>query len=263
MLALFLVSGGDFKGVIAQAELALALGTELQNPSLLALSNCALGYALSTTHPELAMPHLENAISISAIVANEQARDVSARRLARVKAALGDLLGALEIYATSLDYTRHIGATLAVALTCESLAVDLSRADIPTPPRTIFGAPSTGRRVSGNPFVGRGATIEHLRETMSESVYEACAAARPDHGQRRARRLHPVRARRDRRESPRHLSFGPPTRTDAAVSPDAGCATGDLCVRFGASAKSCRRLVAADLARPASPSAILDSVVWP
>jgi hypothetical protein len=177
MLALFLASGGDFESAIAQAELALALGTELQNPSLLAVSNCALGYALSTTHPELAMPHLEHAISISGIVANEMARDVSERCLARVKAALGDLHGALEIYAASLDYTTGIGASMAVALTCESLAVDLTRAGYHDLAATIFGAleaPDDAYR--GNPIVGRGAAIEQLRDAMSESAYETCAA---------------------------------------------------------------------------------------
>jgi predicted ATPase/class 3 adenylate cyclase len=177
MLALFLASGGDFESAIAQAELALALGTELQNPSLLAVSNCALGYALSTTHPELAMPHLEHAISISGIVANEMARDVSERCLARVKAALGDLHGALEIYAASLDYTTGIGASMAVALTCESLAVDLTRAGYHDLAATIFGAlEATDDAYRGNPIVGRGAAIEQLRDAMSESAYETCAA---------------------------------------------------------------------------------------
>jgi predicted ATPase/class 3 adenylate cyclase len=177
MLALFLGSAGDVEGAVTQAERAAALGAELENPSLLAISACALGYALSRTDPDRAMPYLEHAISMSAIVANDMARDISERCLARVKAARGDLLGALEIYSTSLDYTMGLGASLAIALTCESLAVDLARAGYHDVAATIFGAlESPDHAYRGNPLVGRDAVIDQLREAMPETEYEACVA---------------------------------------------------------------------------------------
>ena len=176
MLALFLASGGAFKDAIAQAERASTLAGELENPSLLAIAHCAHGYALSTTDPEVAVPHLELALSMSAIVANEMARDVSARCLARIKAARGDLLGALRIYSASLHYATGRGAALAVALTCESLAVDFAHAGYHDVAATIFGAlDAPADDIRGNPFVGRDIAIEQLHDAMSESEYTRCA----------------------------------------------------------------------------------------
>ena len=100
-----------------------------------------------------------------------------ARCLGRAKAALGDFLGALEIYGASLEYAMSLGATLAIALTCESVAVDMTHAGYHDVAATIFGAleaPDDAYR--GNPLVGKQTAIAHLREALSESEYEKCLA---------------------------------------------------------------------------------------
>jgi predicted ATPase/class 3 adenylate cyclase len=177
MLALFLASGGDIDAAVTQAERALALAGELENPSLFAISGCALGYALSTVDPERATPHLEAAIATSAGVANDMAHDIAARCLARVRARRGDIGTAAELYRNCLDRAIDLGGGLPIALTCESLAVDLTDTGHHDVAATIFGAleaPADAYR--GNPMVRRAAAIDRLHQLMSDTKYEQCAA---------------------------------------------------------------------------------------
>jgi predicted ATPase len=177
MLALFLASGGDIDAAVSQAERALGLARELENSSLFAISQCALGYALSTVDPERAIPHLETAIAASADVANEMAHDIAERCLARVSARRGDLGTAAALYRDCLDRAIDLAGGLPIALTCESLAVDLTATDHHDVAATIFGAleaPADAYR--GNPMVRRADAISRLHQLISNTKYEECVA---------------------------------------------------------------------------------------
>jgi predicted ATPase/class 3 adenylate cyclase len=177
MLALLLASGGDIDAAITQAERALAVARELENPSLFAISQCALGYALSTVDPERAIPHLEAAISLSAEVANDMAHDIAERCLARVRARRGDLATAAKLYRNCLDRATDLGGALPIALTCESLAVDLTDTSHYDVAATIFGALETpADAYRGNPMVPRAAAAERLQQLISDTNYERYAA---------------------------------------------------------------------------------------
>jgi predicted ATPase/class 3 adenylate cyclase len=177
MLSLLLATHGDIDAAVARAQDGSTLGRELANPSLSALAECALGYALSAVDPEVAVVHLERAITMSELVANEMARDVSSRALARAKASLGDLGGALEAYAASLEYSMDVGASMAVHLACESLAVTLTRVGHHDVAATIFGAlEAPDGDYQGNPFVGGDLAMAQLRAAMPDRDYEQTVA---------------------------------------------------------------------------------------
>jgi hypothetical protein len=157
------------------AEQAHTFGAELGNPTLLALSETTMGYALSAVDPDAAIPRLEAGLSVLRAHRDETLRYTGERCLARLLAARGELLRALEIYATVLDLSMESGAGMQIWLTFESLGVDLAAAGYHDVAAIILGALEADTDAYGNPTVGRGAAIEALKGTMGEKNFDECA----------------------------------------------------------------------------------------
>jgi hypothetical protein len=178
MLAMFLTTYGETEKAVQQAETAFALGSQLGNPTLLAVSEVALGYALRTVDPARALPHLQEGVSIARLVGNDMAQGIGERVLAEMLAASGDLIGALETYLAVLESVRALlGARVPLALTCRSIAIDLAAAGYHHIAATMFGALAALLEVDqGVSLAGREAAIETLRGAMGTTDFEECAA---------------------------------------------------------------------------------------
>jgi hypothetical protein len=176
MLALFLATAGGSDRAVQLAEQAHTFGAELESPTLLALSETAVGYALSTVDPDAAIPHLETGLSLLRARRDQMMmRYTGERCLARLHAARGELRRALEIYATVLNLSMGSGSAMQVRLTCESLGVDLTAAGFHDAGATILGAIEADTDAyPGNPMVKRGAAIATLQRTMGEKNFDEC-----------------------------------------------------------------------------------------
>ena len=177
MVAMFFATASEFDDAVRNAEHAVDLASEVMTPSLIAMSETALGYALSTVDPERAIPHLELASTQARTVGNQLACEVSERCLARLLAARGDLFAALEIYRSRLESGLETGGDLQLMLACESIAVDLAAAGYTDVAATLLGgleAPDGGYQ--GNPLRNRHAAIDGLKHAMGPQPFEGCTA---------------------------------------------------------------------------------------
>ena len=173
LLAMMLTAAGDERRAVEYAESARSLALEVSNPTLIAVSEVALGYALETTDPDRAIAHLEEGVARATPLTNDMATSVGWRCLARLRAARGDTLGALEAYMTTIEGAIQTGAGLATTLICETLARDLTNAGHHELAAILMGAleqPLTSYQGSERL---RTETIRNLRNRMSPAEYEA------------------------------------------------------------------------------------------
>lgn len=190
MLSMFLTTYGDSQRAVQRAEQAFALGSELGNPTLLAVSEVALGYALTAVDRQRARVHLEAGMSTSRLVGNDMARSIGERKLAEILAAAGDLIGALETYLAVLEHAMEFGVRLPVALTCRSIAVDLAAAGYHDVAATMFGALESRLSVDqGNPLMWREAAIARLQRATGTTNFDDRAARGGGDGRRSTRSL--------------------------------------------------------------------------
>jgi predicted ATPase/class 3 adenylate cyclase len=176
-IAMLFASAGDSDRAVQLADQAHLIGAELSNPTLLALSDTAAGYALSKVNPDAALARLEAGLPILRALKNETLRYTGERCLARLLTARGDLAKACGIYAAVLDQAASDGSVMQIRLTCESLGVDLVAAGYHDDAAILFGAlevPSD--TYGGNPFVGRAEAIENLRGVVGPARFDEFAA---------------------------------------------------------------------------------------
>jgi predicted ATPase len=179
MLSLFLTTYGDTDRAVQRAQEAFALGSELGNPTLLAVSEVSLGSALKTVDPQRARVHLQAGVSRSRLVGNDMARSIGERKLAELLAAAGDLIGALETYLDVLEHATEFGVRLPVAMTCRSIAIDLATAGYDEIAATMFGALESRLDVDhGEPLMQREATVERLHRAIGTKFDERAARGR-------------------------------------------------------------------------------------
>jgi hypothetical protein len=177
LLAIFLTVARDHDAAVRRAEQAHALASELGNPSLNAVAEMSLGFALSPIDPDAAIAHLRASLAMSNFATIEMVYDVGGRCLARLLAREGKFIAALKTYADCLDHAMDIGARIGITLACDSLTVDLVPAGRTELAATLFGAlevPMANYR--GNPLIARDAARDALRHTMGEQRFEECAA---------------------------------------------------------------------------------------
>jgi hypothetical protein len=170
-LAMFVASHGDTESAVQLAEGARAVGVELGNPTLLGLSDVAMGYAFSTIDADAAIPHLEKGLAVLRAVGNETIRYTGERSLARLFAQRGEISRALDIYANVLEACRADGSAMQIKMTCESVAVDLATAGHHEDAATILGALG-GQHTVPSPFVNRRAATDALQHTMGSRFHE-------------------------------------------------------------------------------------------
>jgi predicted ATPase len=128
---------GHTDAAIERAEQAIALATEVG--IRLAPAEAALGYALSGTDPERAIPHLAAAWELSKEQGNEAMLYVSGTSLAGLLAARGEVEQALERYAALLDDVAEKRNPMLLTLTCDSLGIALSNLGHTTASAIILG----------------------------------------------------------------------------------------------------------------------------
>ena len=151
MTAMFFATASEFDDAVLKAEHAVALASEVMTPSLIAISETALGYALSTVDPERALSHLELASSQAKIVGNQLGIDLTARCLARLLAARGDLLAALEIIAPA---SRVASRQVFVCSSCSPASASPST----SPPKDTTCSPPSSWAASKRRTVATRAT---------------------------------------------------------------------------------------------------------
>jgi hypothetical protein len=104
------------------------------------------------------------------------ARNVGERYVAQIRAAGGNLVGALETYVTVLKHVTESGALLPSALTARSIAGDLAAAGYNDLAATMFGALEAQLDADqGDPLVRREGTLEILRRAMGATHFDECA----------------------------------------------------------------------------------------
>jgi predicted ATPase len=176
ILAMCLTAARQHDVAVGRAEQAHALASEVGNPSLRAIADLSLGFALSPIDPDGAITHLQAALQ-QAPSSLDLTGDVGGRCLARLLARRGELAAALDSYAGCLDRAMEVGARLSVMLACDSLAVDLVTAGHHDVAATLFGAleaPLAGYR--GNPLIARETALDTLQRAMGQQRFEQCAA---------------------------------------------------------------------------------------
>jgi predicted ATPase/class 3 adenylate cyclase len=177
IVAMFLATSGDDHRALPRAEQSIALAADVGAPSLLALSETALGYCLVRIDPEAAVSHLERGHATAKEVGSEVAQAASGRWLAHLLCARGDLVAGLELHSFVLERALEIASHLPLMLCLESLAVDLAAAGHAPVAATLLGAlEAPADRYQGNPLFDRPAVIGALRRAMGEADFEACAA---------------------------------------------------------------------------------------
>jgi tetratricopeptide (TPR) repeat protein len=139
ILAMCLTAARQHDAAVVRAEQAHALASEVGNPSLRAIADLSLGFALSPIDPDRAITHLRAALE-RAPSNLDLTGDVGGRCLARLLTRRGELAAAFESYAGCLDRAMEVGARLAVVLACDSMAVDLAMAGHHDVAATLFGA---------------------------------------------------------------------------------------------------------------------------
>jgi hypothetical protein len=100
-LAMFFASYGDTDSALRLAQQAHAIGEQLKNPTLLGISDISVGYAISVTDPDAAMPNLKKGRLVLRALGNQTLRYTGERTLARLVAARGEWPRAAEIYITT------------------------------------------------------------------------------------------------------------------------------------------------------------------
>jgi hypothetical protein len=177
LLSMFLTVARDHDSAIRRAEQAHTLAVDVGNPSLNALAETSLGFALSPIDPDAAIPHLRSALPKSKTTSIEGLHDTGGRCLARLLAGQGGFIAALETYADCLDRAMDVGVRLGITLACDSLAVDLVTAGHHELAAIIFGAlevPMAEYR--GNSLIPRDAAKSALQRTLGEERFEEYAA---------------------------------------------------------------------------------------
>ncbi|MEO8696758.1 MAG: hypothetical protein ABI658_24835 [Acidimicrobiales bacterium] len=101
LFAILLAGAGETDAAVQRAEIAYALGAQLGNPLLIAFSNAALGYALSTQEPDRAIPYLEAAIAMADRVKGLMTGDIARRARASIRSARGEHAAAFELFTRS------------------------------------------------------------------------------------------------------------------------------------------------------------------
>ena len=174
MKATYLATMGRGDDALDCAEQAVA-ASDTGTSSVRAAVDAALGYVLADVDPDRAITHLERSRS-SRQTTGDLFDAVGARRLARLRAATGDLPGALILYAEVLEPLIPELEPWDVVLTCESLAVDLARADHRDIAAVIFGAlDAPAEDYQGNPSVGRPSAVAALRARLGDDRYQTLA----------------------------------------------------------------------------------------
>jgi predicted ATPase len=177
LLAMFLTVARDHDTAIDRAEQAQALASELGNPSLNAVVETALGFALSPIDPDAAIAHLRTALLASGTASSEMVYDTGGRCLARLLAGRGEFIAALETYADCLERVMESGALFSITLACDSLAVDLVSAGHNELAATLFGALEVPLAdYQGNPLIPRDAAIDSLQRAMGTQRFDDRAA---------------------------------------------------------------------------------------
>jgi len=173
--ATFLATMGRPDQALDCAEEAVAAANDTGSTCSRGIADSALGYALAEVDPERAILHLERSRS-SRQTTGELFDAIGDRRLARLRVAAGDLPAALTLYAEQLEAWIPELDHLALMLTCESLAVDLSRTDHDDIAAVLFGAlDAPAEDYQGNPSVGRAAAVAELRARLGDDRYQTLA----------------------------------------------------------------------------------------
>ena len=176
MKAMFLATVGRPDDAVKNAERAVAAANNSGSVARRALASGALGYALADVEPERAIIHLERSRVLQQGIRNDFAGSSGDRCLARLRAATGDLPAALAIYAEQLELWKTGLDQLQVTLSCESLAVDLSRTEHHEVAAVLFGALEAPEdEYQGSPSVGRSAAAETLRQHLGDERFQALA----------------------------------------------------------------------------------------
>ena len=183
MRAIFLAGMGRPGDAVASAEQAVAAANECGSTAVQARADSALGLALADTDPERAIIHLERcrASRDESTAAGMSFADIVGissgdRRLARLRAATGELPAALAIYAQQLEVFIPELDSFDVVCTCESLAVDLSHTEHHDTAVVLFGAlEAPAGHFQGNPSVGRPAAVEELSARLGDDRYQTLA----------------------------------------------------------------------------------------
>jgi len=100
---------GDPSGAFVDAEESLRLARRLGNPSQLAISLAALGFALVGTDPSAALIALEESLALSGAGASDVVRGNSLCFLAAVRAELGDRRGCLDAFCVAVSHFVDTG----------------------------------------------------------------------------------------------------------------------------------------------------------
>jgi hypothetical protein len=173
ILAMLLTAAGDISSAIEYAESARLVAREVGNPSVMALSEVALGYSLETSDPDRALAYLESGVARAAPLSNDMARSVGWRAIARLRAARGDILGSLQAYQTTIEDAMVTSAGIATTLICESIASDLSKAGYHELAAILVGALEQALTIYQGNVRLRDQTIATLRDTIPAATYEA------------------------------------------------------------------------------------------
>ena len=175
LLVYTLVGLGQTDTAIERAEQALALSTEVEIRS--APAEAALGYALSETDPERAIPHLEAAWALSQEQGNEAMRHASGASLAGLLAARGDLSRAFEIYDALLVNLIETRNPMFGTLTCDSLGIAMSNVGHTSVAAIILGALERSILVfQGTRRARHFDALEAVRNAMDADAFERCVA---------------------------------------------------------------------------------------
>ena len=174
--AMYLATIGRTNEAVDTAEEAVVTASETGSVGRRTAADAALGYTLATIDPKRAIACLRRSRASRPETGFSLAGNIGSgdRCLARLLAATGDLSAALAIYAEQLELWKTDLDHFQVVLTCESLAVDLSRTEHHEVAAVLIGALEAAEGdYQGNPIIGRSSAIEVLRQRLGDDRLQA------------------------------------------------------------------------------------------
>jgi predicted ATPase/class 3 adenylate cyclase len=159
-----------------EAQMALELARQIDNPSSLAMASCALGWALALEDPKTAASHLERSIALTRSGASDVVLSTSLTRLATIKARRGEA-DALPVLHEALRHAHDDGDAGQVAGTLDRAAVVLAELGRNEAAATVTGGVLDGAAaamVLATPteVIERDEASQRLRAELGVDRYE-------------------------------------------------------------------------------------------
>jgi hypothetical protein len=103
------VKDNDFEAALREAELAIAIAREIENPSTLLSALCNIGGSLEHDDPVAARDAYEEAIEFARSGGTQPMKGVALIGIARIRARKGELGAALKAFRDGLASSNHVG----------------------------------------------------------------------------------------------------------------------------------------------------------